>query len=134
MHVSNVFAITKAKGFQLTLIEYLFNYVICSGVKKFPHSLCNCSQPCRAGCNFGQRLAMSVSYSQKTIEVLLSFRASLHGEEVDDLDEEPGVALARISDGFNQFAESWNEPVMTNSKQGTTGNVANSGRFNDQNP
>ena len=75
---------------------------------------------------------MLVSHSQKTMEILFFFRTSLHRKEVDDLDQEPGMAVARISDIFNQLAQAGDESIVTNAQQWAAGNVANPGRLNDQ--
>src|SRR5262245_28963331 len=61
---------------------------------------------------------------QKSREVFLFFRPPPHRQKIDNLDEEPSVSAARLMRYFNQFAQAWNETVVSDAQQRPARDVA----------
>src|SRR5712691_8290464 len=75
---------------------------------------------------------MPIGYAQKTFEILFSFRSSLHGEKVDDLNQQLCVTTAGFSNSVHKFSQAGNKPVVSNPQQRPAGNVSNASRLNHQ--
>src|SRR5262245_37682724 len=55
-----------------------------------------------------------------------------HGEEVDELDEEPRVALTALTHRLHQLPEAGDEPVVADAEQGPAPDVPDAGGLDDE--
>ena len=76
-------------------------------------------------------LPMLVGYLQEPFEILFCHRAPVDAQEIDDLDQKPGLTPTRLANRLYEFAQSWNETIVADAKQWATRNVANAGCLYD---
>ena len=76
--------------------------------------------------------AVPIREHQVLPEVSLGLGAAADPEKVDDLDEEPGAAAARLTNGAHQLRQAGDEPVVPDPEERPAGNVADSGRLDHQ--
>ena len=68
---------------------------------------------------------------QVLLEIFFGGWPPVDTQEVDDLDEKPGLTVAGFAHRFHQLFQAGNEPVVTDAQQRPTGYVANAGRLDD---
>ncbi len=76
-----------------------------------------------------ERTAVTIGEDQEAAEVLLAIGAAPDGQEVDQLDQEPGVAVARAAHGRGQLAQAGDEPVVADAQERAARDVAHAGRL-----
>ena len=64
-----------------------------------------------------ERRAVAVGEREEAPEEFVGGRASLHRQEVDDLDEQPGCAAARAPDRLDELPEPRQEPIVADAEQ-----------------
>src|SRR5215510_1006042 len=74
---------------------------------------------------------MALFDGEKTLEKLLRIRPSFYREKIDNLNEKLCVALAGFTNSRNQFLQARQKPIVPDTQQWATGNVADARGFND---
>src|ERR1044072_1912834 len=75
---------------------------------------------------------MAIVNAQKPLKILLLLRPSLHGEKVDDLNEQTRLTTTRLPHNINKLPQPGKEPVIANTKQRTTRNIAHARGLDDK--
>ncbi len=78
--------------------------------------------------------AVAVGDLEVAAEVGLRLRPPPDRQEVDDLDEEAGVAAAGAAHGLDQLGEAGEEAVVADAQQRAARDVADAGRLDDERP
>src|SRR5258706_1746303 len=79
-----------------------------------------------------QALAVNVRELEEPADVLLLLRPALHGEEVDDLDEELRLAPRALADDFDELSQPGEEAVVPDAQERSARHVADAGRLDDE--
>src|SRR6185295_4678350 len=79
----------------------------------------------------GYQGAVAVGDGQKFAQVALGLRTPADLQEIDDLDEQSGVATARPPYRLDQFGEAGNESVVAYPEQRAASNIPDSCRLDD---
>ena len=74
-----------------------------------------------------EAVAMIFGNPQELAEIAVAARPSADGQEIDDLDEQPGMPAAGPGNGLDERLEPRDEPVVADAQQRTAGNVADAG-------
>ena len=77
-------------------------------------------------------MAMMPGDSQEALEELWRFRPALHGEKVDDLNEQFRVATTCIAYRLDQFLQSGNGAIVTDAQEWPAGNVPHASSFDNE--
>jgi hypothetical protein len=81
-----------------------------------------------------QQSAVAVGDEQELPEVSLRLRPAADPEEIDDLDEQPSPAAARLTDGARQLGQAGDEAVVPDPEERSAWNVPDAGGLDHQRP
>ena len=68
---------------------------------------------------------------EEALEIFRRVGPPPDGEKINQLNEQPGVAVALPADGLDQIREAGDEAIVADAQQRARGNVADAGRFDD---
>src|SRR6185503_17590320 len=75
---------------------------------------------------------MMIVYAQKPLKEFFLLRPSLHREKVDDLNEQSRLTTTRFPHSLDQLAQPRDKPIVTDTQQRTTRNIAHARGFDDE--
>src|SRR6185503_4222689 len=82
--------------------------------------------------NFRNRTSMLFTDLKKSLEVLPTFRSSLHRQKIDDLNEQQRLSATRLTHHLHQLLQSWYEPIIPDPQQRPTRNITYTRRLDHQ--
>src|SRR5690242_8838317 len=72
---------------------------------------------------------MPIVHLQETLKIFRALRPSLHGEKINDLNEQACLAVTRFTYSLDEFAQTRNKSIVTDTQQWTTRNIAHARRL-----
>ncbi len=132
MRIGNAFAIAEAQRFEFAFAEHAIDDRVGRVCEKRADLCIAFADPIRISGDLGNHPALIFGDLKKALEIFCWIGPALDRQEVDDLNYESGVTLARVAHRVDQLTQSGQEPIVTDSQEGTAGNIANTGGFDDQ--
>ena len=118
VQIAHPLARAEAKVFELARIEDAVELIVGCSEEPLAHFGFVRLEPSRLTGRAREPLTVLLAYSEKPAEVVLLRRASLDGEEIENLDEELRLSPARPSHGLDETLETRKKTIVSDAQEG----------------